>query len=74
MAIENKYIRADMVEVQEFVHLAHKYNVFGVPRTVINEDIHIEGAVPEKIFLLHVLKAADALTEDEKKELDKIYK
>lgn len=36
-----------MVEASEFPHLANKYEVYGVPRTVINEVIHIEGAVPE---------------------------
>lgn len=36
-----------MVEATEFPHLANKYEVYGVPRTVINEVIHIEGAVPE---------------------------
>ncbi len=36
-----------MVEATEFPYLANKYQVYGVPRTVINETIHIEGAVPE---------------------------
>ncbi len=47
LAIESDLITADMVEVTEFPHLANKYQVMGVPRTVINETIHIEGAVPE---------------------------
>ena len=40
-------IRADMVEAIEFPHLANKYQVMGVPRTVFNETVHQEGAVPE---------------------------
>ena len=47
MAFESQQVTADMVEITEFPHLAVKYQVRGVPRTVINEDIHIEGAMPE---------------------------
>jgi glutaredoxin-like protein len=51
LAMESDLIRADMVEATEFPHLSMKYDVMGVPRTVINEDIHIEGAVPEAMLL-----------------------
>ncbi len=47
LAVESDLITADMVEVTEFPHLGQKYDVMGVPRTVIDETIHIEGAVPE---------------------------
>jgi len=57
-AVESPRIRADMVEATEFPHLAQKYHVFGVPKTVINEAVFIEGAVPESVFLDHVLRAA----------------
>ena len=57
-ACESSSIVADMVEATEFPHLAQKYQVIGVPRTIINESITVEGAVPEEIFLEHVLKAA----------------
>jgi len=53
-------VTADMVEVTEFPHLGNRYNVMGVPRTVINEDTYIEGAVPESM-LLEKLKAAAGL-------------
>jgi len=48
-----------MVEATEFPHLANKYQVYGVPRTVINETIHIEGAVPEPIFVSELMKVLD---------------
>ena len=51
LAMESEMIRADMIEATEFPHLANKYDVMGVPRTVINEDYHIEGAVPEPMLL-----------------------
>jgi len=47
LAMASDWITADMVEATEFPHLANKYQVYGVPRSVINEVIHIEGAVPE---------------------------
>jgi len=54
-AIENDLIRADMIEAAEFPHLAQKYNVMGVPKVVINEQIEFVGALPEEIFLQQVL-------------------
>jgi glutaredoxin-like protein len=51
MAVASPMVRADMVEAQEFPHLATKYQVMGVPRTVINESTHVEGAAPESMVL-----------------------
>jgi glutaredoxin-like protein len=48
MAYYSPRVRADMIEATEFPPLAQKYNVYGVPRTVINEKEFIEGAVPEQ--------------------------
>ncbi|SYZ73143.1 Glutaredoxin-like domain protein (fragment) [Candidatus Zixiibacteriota bacterium] len=56
-AMENDNITSDMVEATEFPHLANKYQVYGVPKTVVNEKIHIEGAVPEPKFVEEALKA-----------------
>ena len=57
LAIESDYVRSDMVEAIEFPHLANKYTVYGVPRTVINEDSHVEGMVTESVLLEKVLEA-----------------
>ncbi len=57
-ALESPRVRGEMVEATEFPHLAQKYHVFGVPKTVMNETVSVEGAVPEEIFLEHILKAA----------------
>ncbi len=51
LAVASPNVRADMVEAQEFPQLAIKYQVMGVPRTVINENVHIEGAVPEPMVV-----------------------
>ena len=58
MAVESDLIRADMVEAIEFPHLANKYSVYGVPRSVFNETVYLEGAAPEPMFLEKVLEAA----------------
>lgn len=58
VAIESDMVTADMVESSEFPHLVHKYNVFGVPKTVVNEEVDFEGAQPEPLFLARVMKAA----------------
>ena len=57
-AMESDLITADMVEAIEFPHLSNKYHVHGVPRTVINEDYHQEGAAPEPLMLAKLLEAA----------------
>jgi glutaredoxin-like protein len=59
IAIESDLVMADMVEVTEFPHLANKYQVFGVPRTVINETIHVEGAVPEAMLMAELMKVLE---------------
>ncbi len=59
LALANEHIRAEMVEASEFPHLANKYQVYGVPRTVINEVIHIEGAVPEDYLVSQLMQVMD---------------
>lgn len=56
-AIENSYIHADCIEVTEFPDVAEKYRVYAVPKTVINEQTGVEGALPESRLLEAVLKA-----------------
>ena len=63
LAIASDLITADMVEATEFPHLANKYEVYGVPRTVINENIHIEGAVPEGMLIEELMKVMDEKME-----------
>ncbi|MGQ9568161.1 MAG: protein disulfide oxidoreductase [Anaerolineae bacterium] len=65
LAMESDLVRADMVEAIEFPHLANKYQVMGVPRTVFNETVHQEGAVPEPIFVARLLQAAGKMSAEE---------
>jgi len=56
-AMESDLVRADMVDVSEFPHLGQKYNIMGVPKTVINEKTEFVGAVPEELFVQQVVVA-----------------
>lgn len=58
LALASPQVRADMVEAMEFPELADRYQVYGVPRTVVNETIAIEGAVPEAQLVKHLKRAA----------------
>jgi glutaredoxin-like protein len=57
MAMESDMVIGDMVEATEFPHLSQKYQVMGVPRTVINENTFIEGSVPEQMLVDKVKEA-----------------
>ena len=57
-ALESDCITGDAVEATEFPHLAQRYQVRAVPRTIVNETGTIEGALPEAQFLEAVLVAA----------------
>jgi glutaredoxin-like protein len=59
LAMASPLITADMVESMEFPQLANKYQVYGVPRTVINDVVHIEGAVPEAHLVENLMKVLD---------------
>jgi glutaredoxin-like protein len=56
-ALESPHVRAEMIESMEFPDLADRFQVRGVPKTVVNGTIAFEGAVPEPVFLENVLKA-----------------
>ena len=60
LAVASDKVKAEMVEATEFPHLAQKYQVMGVPRSIINEDTHIEGAAPEPMVLDKIREALAA--------------
>jgi alkyl hydroperoxide reductase subunit AhpF len=59
-AMENPRIKGIMVDAQEFMELAEKYEVMAVPKTVIRarQEVAFEGRMPEPGFLKFL---ADAL-------------
>lgn len=60
----NENITGDMIEATEFPHLSNRYNVRGVPRTIINEDNFIEGAAPEHMVIDKIMKTLESVSNN----------
>ncbi len=58
MAIASPHVRADVVDVTEFQDLAVRYAVQGVPKTIVNDRLSFEGALPEPDVMAAVATAA----------------
>ncbi len=59
MAFASPHITAYAVEATEYPDLARKYQVSGVPKTVVNDQIEIMGALPEGPFIEQALSAIE---------------
>ncbi len=59
MAIVSDKVVADVIEATEFPDYIQKYNVSGVPKTVINDKTEFVGGQPEGRMLQFVLKAVN---------------
>jgi predicted DsbA family dithiol-disulfide isomerase len=55
MAFASPSITAYAVEATEFPDLARRYRVTGVPKTIVNEEVEILGALPEEAFVAQAL-------------------
>ena len=51
MAFAGPSVTAYAVEATEFPDLARRYRVSAVPKTVVNEDTEVLGALPEDAFI-----------------------
>jgi glutaredoxin-like protein len=51
MAFASPNITAYAVEATEFPDLVRRYKVTGVPKTVVNDEVEILGALPEDAFV-----------------------
>ena len=65
LAVASEWIRADCVEATEFPDLAQRYMVMAVPKTVVNDRVSFEGALPEVQFVDAVLQAVNGQGEQE---------
>ena len=54
-ALLNDKIKADVYEATEFPDLSNKYEVVGVPKTILNETIELAGSYPPDVVLMKVL-------------------
>lgn len=55
LAMASDWVTADAIDATEFPELADRYHVHGVPRTVVNDAVHIEGAVPESRLMAELI-------------------
>ncbi len=59
MAFANTHITAAAIEATEFMELTRRYNVTGVPKTIVNDTVEILGALPEDMFVRAALQIPD---------------
>ena len=59
LAMANQQVRADMVDAAEFPQLVNRYDVHGVPLTVVNGRHAFEGALAPEQAILGILKIVD---------------
>jgi predicted DsbA family dithiol-disulfide isomerase len=57
MAFTSPKITATAVEATEFPDLARRYQVSGVPKTIVNDAVEILGALPQDLFVEQALSA-----------------
>jgi len=68
MAIESERVTADVIEANEFPELAERFQVSGVPKTVINDEFEMIGAQREAYFSEAVVAATRSTLEGEPEE------
>ena len=65
LAMASPHVAAEMIDASEFPDLGDQFGVHAVPHTVINDTVHVEGAVPEAVMVEHLAQwtngRADAL-------------
>jgi glutaredoxin-like protein len=60
MALASPKVRSLVVEANEYPELSDRFQVQGVPRTVVNRSGAFVGALPEAMFVESVLKLASS--------------
>ena len=60
MAFASSQVTAFAVEATEFPDLARRYQVSAVPKTVVNEQTEVLGALPEDAYLDQALGGSPA--------------
>ena len=63
MAMESDLVTADAVEASEYPELAERYQVYGVPLTVANSKVRVEGGMPEPLFIQEIFQGVGIKAE-----------
>jgi len=64
-AIASPLVSTVAIDATEFPDLVRRYNVNGVPKTIINDTMEIMGAAPEREFIAAIARAADGRLDAE---------
>ena len=56
-ALQSRLIRTEIIDVNGFPELRRAYNVSAVPKTIINDIVHIDGMISESLLLERVLES-----------------
>jgi hypothetical protein len=59
MAFASPHITSHAVDAMDFMDLSRKFRVTGVPKTIVNDEIEIMGALPEDMFVRAALQIPD---------------
>ncbi len=65
IAMESPRVIADVIEVQEFPHLAQAYQVRAVPKIVVNDTVEFTGAATEEQLVTRVLRSVGVEGQEE---------
>jgi hypothetical protein len=49
MAMASDLVRAEVIDAEEFPELSKRYNVSGVPKTMLNYQTEFVGAAPREL-------------------------
>lgn len=63
MMVNPSRITADVIEANEFPEYSQSYSVWAVPKTVINDRVQFEGALPEDGMLDFIKQAVEGTQE-----------
>lgn len=59
MAINSQHVKADILDIGEFPHLAERFNVRSVPTVIIDGRFVIAGAAPDTTLAEQIVRAAE---------------
>ena len=58
LAAASPHITAAVIEATEFPDMVQRYQVSGVPKTVVDDEVELLGVHPEEAFVREVLRSA----------------
>ena len=59
MAFASPHITSHAIEAMEFMELSRKFRVTGVPKTIVNDEVEIMGALPEDLYVRAALQVPE---------------